>query len=412
MKSNSYNQGLIPPIANKRLLLPSILLLAIMTTIFYDIYLGSIPAIANHFSTSINASQLSMAAFAWGLTPCLLIYGPLSENIGRRHALTIGFSIVFIGTGLCYWSPTIGTLYLGRLLQGIGIAAPTSLWRAIYRDIFSNEELDKYTPFLSIILDIVIPLAPIIGSIIHHVFNWQSTFVFLFIMGFIAIVMANTHIPETRTVTKNTSFPELTSNYRQALETHQFLPFAICSLFANYALISWFVAAPALLINDLQLDINQFGIITTGITLTGMLVGNITNIVLTKYHRPRTIMILALKLMLISLTLMLLGYYYCGLTIMSICLPIFIFATSLPLIWPNAFNQSMKYVTHKSGYTAACYCFIQQLGGASASLIASYLTINNQLPLLANLSIATLGIGFGVTWGYFQDQQELTDHNI
>ena len=59
-----------------------------------------------------------MSAFLFGIGLTTLIYGPLSEGIGRKSTLLIGMILGLIGTALCYFSFNLHMLYSGRFMQG------------------------------------------------------------------------------------------------------------------------------------------------------------------------------------------------------------------------------------------------------------------------------------------------------
>jgi len=55
-----------------------------------DLYLPSLPIIAQDLSASINQVQLSISVYMYGLALAQLIYGPLSDGIGRKKPVMIG----------------------------------------------------------------------------------------------------------------------------------------------------------------------------------------------------------------------------------------------------------------------------------------------------------------------------------
>jgi DHA1 family bicyclomycin/chloramphenicol resistance-like MFS transporter/DHA1 family 2-module integral membrane pump EmrD-like MFS transporter len=54
-----------------------------------DIYIPSVPAIADDLKTSIDKAQGTLSIFMFGLSISQLVYGPISEGIGRRYPLII-----------------------------------------------------------------------------------------------------------------------------------------------------------------------------------------------------------------------------------------------------------------------------------------------------------------------------------
>lgn len=71
------------------------------------------------------------------MAACQLVYGPISDRIGRRPML-LGRLCVFVVASLLATVPTIEVLIAARLLQALGGAAGIVLARAMVRDKHST----------------------------------------------------------------------------------------------------------------------------------------------------------------------------------------------------------------------------------------------------------------------------------
>lgn len=76
--------------------------------------------IADYFFVDSSTAQYSISFFLGGQILATLFWGPLSDNIGRKKAFSIGMYLFFIGTIICILSVSIITFLLGRVIQGIG----------------------------------------------------------------------------------------------------------------------------------------------------------------------------------------------------------------------------------------------------------------------------------------------------
>src|SRR5277367_619097 len=72
-----------------------------------DMYLPSLPAIAKSLHASPGAVSVTLAAFFAGLGIGQLIYGPMSDRIGRRGPLLFGVAIFLVGAVLCALAPNV-----------------------------------------------------------------------------------------------------------------------------------------------------------------------------------------------------------------------------------------------------------------------------------------------------------------
>ena len=75
-------------------------ILAAFGPLSIDTYLPALPTIAGEFGTTTAAVQQTLSAFFIGLALGQLIYGPLSDRMGRRGPLIFGcvmYTIVSLG---------------------------------------------------------------------------------------------------------------------------------------------------------------------------------------------------------------------------------------------------------------------------------------------------------------------------
>ena len=70
-----------------------------------DMYLPSLPAISKGLHASPGEVSITLATFFAGLGLGQLIYGPLSDRVGRRGPLIFGVAVFLIGSALCALAP-------------------------------------------------------------------------------------------------------------------------------------------------------------------------------------------------------------------------------------------------------------------------------------------------------------------
>lgn len=91
-----------------------------------EIYVHSLPAIADDLKITIDEAQYTIAIFMLGLLISQLIYGPISDVIGRRLPLIIGILTMIFGSFICFYTTNIATLLFGHFIQGLGARAGVS----------------------------------------------------------------------------------------------------------------------------------------------------------------------------------------------------------------------------------------------------------------------------------------------
>ncbi|MGI4851069.1 MAG: multidrug effflux MFS transporter [Janthinobacterium lividum] len=239
-----------------------VLLLAVcLAQMAADIYAPSLPAIALSFDTTISHVQWSMSIYMLGVAVSQLIYGPLSEGVGRKPPIVSGLIIMVIGSVICMTSSTIDTLIVGRLIQGLGAGACTCLWRSIFRDVFTGEDLARSSSYLNIFIIFIIPSAPLLGGYLQVLFNWRANFVFM--TGYTLVALAGMififkETNQTYHVSKlKTDY--IVKNYALLLKNRFFMGLSLSTFLTYGAFFSWFVIGPVLLIEKIGISPSTFG---------------------------------------------------------------------------------------------------------------------------------------------------------
>ncbi|MBB5222293.1 DHA1 family bicyclomycin/chloramphenicol resistance-like MFS transporter [Amaricoccus macauensis] len=168
-----------------------------------DMYLPALPQVAADLGTSMQATQSTLSVFfaAFGISQ--LAYGPLSDQFGRKPPLYVGLVIFLLGTIGCAFAPTIATLLVARVIQGIGAATVMVIPRAIIRDLHTGPAATRLMATVMLVISVSPMLAPLAGSGVMAVAGWRSIFLVLgaaaaFSLALTAFALEETLPPERR----------------------------------------------------------------------------------------------------------------------------------------------------------------------------------------------------------------------
>ncbi|MEN8236565.1 MAG: multidrug effflux MFS transporter [Pseudomonadota bacterium] len=376
-----------------------ILLVACLAGVSSDIYAPSLPAIAHDLNAPIDEVQWSMAVFMLGVSLSQLVYGPISEGIGRKFPLLVGLIIAFIGSVICFYAATISVLIWGRFIQGIGVGAGASLWRAIFRDSFTGETSTKYLAYLAILITFVVPAAPTLGGYLSVYFGWRSVFIFLVLYALITILIVCMGFRETGQYhhKNRLRLSFIFSSFQQLLSSRIFMGYALCTFLSYGAFFSWYAVGPVLLIKNIGISPVEFGWITLLGGGTAMAVAGYLNGKIVSHVGSHFMLRLGWLLMVIAGVLMLAFKFLYGINIFIIVAPMIVFYFGSTFIWPAAFTGAFAPFGKLAGYASALYSFLQ-LGGATVlgSLVA-YLPDTDQMPLACIFIVAP-----ALAWGIFE----------
>ena len=151
-------------------------------------------------------NQLLITMIFLGLGSGQLIFGPISDSLGRKPIIYIGFSVFVIASFICISATDVNTMVIGRILQGIGLSAPRTISIAMVRDSFSGDYMAKIMSFIVVIFILVPVIAPAIGQLILNRYGWKAIFNSQLIVGFFIILWLWRRQPETLPKEKRITF--------------------------------------------------------------------------------------------------------------------------------------------------------------------------------------------------------------
>lgn len=368
------------------------LLIIIVTPFAADSYTPSMPAITKALSTSTDRMQLTMTLYLLGASLSQLIYGPLSDQYGRRPVILIGLIITVIGSMSCAISGSIFWLLMSRLIQGSGAGVCNALFRAVLRDSFSGPKMAQAGSYASMFYTVAYAGAPIIGGYIETYIGWRANFIFAALVMLAILLTLTAYLPETHlTLDKTaTQFKNVVKNYFILLCSPVFIGYTCISSLAFSGLISYYTAAPFLLQNTVGLTAVQFGWLSLGLAM-GMFVGQYLNARLVVIIGLSRMLLLGLLLMTFSGLFMMMFGLMGYLNTMVVIVPVVIFSIASGFVFANAMTEAFQSFAHIAGVAGAMYGFLQILGSSLTTILVSGLHERTQLPL------ASIYLGLGVS---------------
>ncbi|CAM8649134.1 ProP Permeases of the major facilitator superfamily [Paracoccaceae bacterium] len=169
-----------------------------------DAMLPALPQIALDLSPEDpNKAQLVITSFVLGMGLGTLFAGPLSDAFGRKTTILAGFVLYIFAALACWAAPSLETLLIARVVQGIGAAAPRTVSIAMVRDMFKGREMAQIMSFAMMIFTLVPAVAPLMGQGVIALAGWQAIFVAyvafaLLVMGWFTLRQPETLPREAR----------------------------------------------------------------------------------------------------------------------------------------------------------------------------------------------------------------------
>jgi len=256
--------------------LPWLMLLASLTALgplSIDMYLPALPGMAEEFGVSTQMVANTLPAYFLGLAVGQLIYGPVSDRIGRKKPLYFGLLLYVVASLLCTFATSEWSLIFSRILQALGGCVGVVIARAAIRDRLDVQASAQAFASMMIVMGIAPVIAPALGAWLLIYFEWHAIFVALALIGIIccicvALFFKETLQPEHRL---KLSARQVLSLYKTIFQDKSFRGPMVIGCFTGAVLFCYISSAASVLIDQYHLSQQHFayafGFNAVGITL-------------------------------------------------------------------------------------------------------------------------------------------------
>ncbi len=155
-----------------------------------DMYTPAVPSLPGYFNTTAQVVNFTLMGFFLFLTIASLIFGPVSDQFGRKPVLVGSLIAYTAGGALCAVAPSIGLLIAARIVQAIGAGALMATSMALVKDCFVEERREQMIAIIQVLSVVGPVIAPLIGGFLLNFFDWRASFVALAVFGAICLTFA------------------------------------------------------------------------------------------------------------------------------------------------------------------------------------------------------------------------------
>lgn len=212
-----------------------------------DMYLPAFGAMQQELQTSAGAISASLSIFLAGFAIAQLIWGPVSDKLGRKPVLLAGLGLFAIGCLGILWVETASQLLILRFIQAVGVCSAAVSWQALVVDRYRDGKANRVFATIMPLVALSPALAPLLGAWLLNHFSWRSIFVVLLVVTLLLL------IPTVRLKERNKSVNEknqqsiTTISFWQLLKSPVFsgnvMMFAACSA----GFFAWLTGSPFIL---------------------------------------------------------------------------------------------------------------------------------------------------------------------
>ena len=241
-----------------------------------DMFLPSVPVIAQAFFAESGAAQHSVTSYLLGLAIGQLAWGPLSDRFGRKPVLLAGLSLFFVSSAGAAAADSLREVVLLRFAQGVGMSSGPVVARSIVRDLYAREQAAHLLARMMAVFGIVPVAAPLLGGQSIALGGWQAMFwvfsaIALALLAAVAFGLRETAPPERPSVAP----ARIAANYVVLFSDARFRAALATMLLAQLGIIAFVSSSALAMVQALHLTPTAFSLLFATVML-GQITGGIT----------------------------------------------------------------------------------------------------------------------------------------
>ena len=372
----------------RRASFPLLVAVTMTGTVALHVFVPVLAVAAADLGTTPAAAQLTVTLYIVGLAGGQLVYGPLSDRYGRRPVLIAGLGLYLAGLLLAIPAPDIGVLVVARILQSLGACSALVIGRAMVRDVSEAADAARKLALLTMAMTLTPALAPALGGLVGGAFGWRAVFVALALLvaGLGALVVLT--LPETnRHTVALPGIGAMGAAYLRLLRHPVFRAYLVAGACAGTSLYAFLAVAPFLLVDRLGRSPQEVGLDCL-IVVFGMVIGAALSSRIAGRVPIRRLARAGNLLCLVGAAGLLAVDRSGALGVVSLVLPLVVYAIGVGLVSPNAVAGLMNVDPRAAGSASSLYGFTQMTFGAGFSAAVALWPADSATPVAATLLAA------------------------
>ena len=352
-----------------------------------DMYLPAFPSIAQELGTTVGRVQLTLASFVVGMAAGQILWGTLSDRMGRKLPLIIGCSLSALASVALASTDSITTLIVVRFLMGLGGSVGLVVSRAIVRDLFEQREAARFYSLVMIIGGVGPVVAPFLGTLWLTRFSWRANFWAMALFGVLCVAAVMLLIPETLPVERRTRGPatETLTVYGRLLADQRFLVPAMAVGCTTGILYSYLTNSSFVFIQLYHVPLALFSVLFAANSIGFFAVSQVNRVLLRRSTSPEQLLRWAMWVSLVSGLLLVVCAYTGWGGFALIYGGLFVCLSTLGIIFPNGTAMTLQPFAAQAGTASAMLGLVQYTMSALAGTASGLTNNGTALPMAVQI---------------------------
>lgn len=344
-----------------------------LASVATDMYLPALPTLVTQFHTRTDRVELTISTFLVGFSVGQLVWGPLSDRVGRRAPVAAGMVLFVLGSIGCAASTSVDQMLGWRVVQALGACAGPVLARAMVRDLYARSQAAKMLSVLILMMAVAPLIGPLLGGQMLHIWSWPSIFWAMALFGGIAL-SSLIMLPETLPVARRTNAPMRVAlaSYGPLLRDSRFLGASASGAFfyaGAYALIA---GTPFAYVDYYHVATGTYGVLF-GINIVGLMGINFLNTRLVeRFGSDRVFQTGAIIVAVSGIALALDARFGWG-GLVGLLVPVFVYMSMNGLIVANSVAHALEAFPERAGAASSLVGATQYGSGIFSAALVGWL---------------------------------------
>ena len=361
------------------------------TALSIDMSLPAQPALVRELSVTPEVAQLTLGLFLAGFALGQLVFGFLSDALGRRRVLLAGLAGFTLAGVACASTSSIGFLLAARVVQGLSSAASPVIARAMVRDTQPAAGAARMLSTIMAVLALAPMLAPLVGGFLLAHFAWQAIFLMLAAIGALFSALSAFTLPETLPPERRVplSLAATLAGFARFFRTPGTLvpTLLVCLSFAGQ--FAFIADSPFVLIDRFAVSPSNFGFYFAAVALALML-GSISGRRRLARQLPARVLASGALTLCAGGVLVALGVQFPVLGRFGLVVPALVYFFGIGLTSPSATAIAMHPVPEIAGTASATIGALTMIAGATSGYVTTHLGGND--PRILGLVMGSVGL--------------------
>ncbi len=335
-------------------------------------------------------NQLLITLIFLGLGIGPLIFGPISDSMGRKPIVYMGFALFILASFICVNAQSLEIMILGRILQGIGLSAPRTISIAMIRDLYSGDYMARIMSFVTVVFLVVPVIAPAMGKFVLDHYNWQGIFYIQVIISLLVALWFWQRQPETLAIENRIPFSHalVMNGFKEVLSHKRTMGFTVISGFVVGSFLVYLSSAQQIF--QLQYGLkDEFPYIFAGLAISLGLAIFLNGILVLRYGMEKLITWALLVFFIVSVLYIVLFYNSANPTIEVLLLFFGLQFFAIGFLFGNLRALAMESMGHIAGIAAAVTGFLSTIMAVPISTLIGRYISDTALPLFIGFLICS-----------------------